>query len=114
MLARDQSRLPSGRSMRFTSSPVNGAYSRATPRNRSPIYLVIRLQPKALTNEHRERRKALAQRFFMRNYSAPRRSVITLGFLPGRYIDAPQHGERGGFLARVANLVQFFVPVFHA
>ena len=26
MLARDQSRVPPGRSMRFTSSPVNGAY----------------------------------------------------------------------------------------
>jgi hypothetical protein len=26
MLARDQSRIPPGRSIRFTSSPVNGAY----------------------------------------------------------------------------------------
>ena len=40
----DQSRIPPGRSIRLTSSPVNGAYPRATSRNRPPIFQASRRQ----------------------------------------------------------------------
>src|SRR4030095_480166 len=111
MLARDQSRVPPGCSSRLTSSPVNGAH-------------FARHAQKSFANLSKESVAAEASP----NNTAPRNNTAQLFFMDELIRASTQRDEprifvgpihrravtkRSGFFARITNLVQFFVPMFH-
>src|SRR5437016_10008479 len=119
MAAADQSRVPPGRSIRFTSSPVNGAYlarhvqkSPASLSRASVSGFCAGLCEHAQLNTSTTEISA-AQEFFMVQ------SLIR-GFADCDYrrsATRPIHrravAKRSGFFARVTNFIQLFVPPFH-
>src|SRR5436190_13735972 len=119
MAAADQSRVPPGRSIRFTSSSVNGAYL-ARHVQKSPASLsrgsvsgfCAGFREHAQLNTSRIEISA-AQEFFMftslihvfADYDY-RRSAT--GSIHRRAV-----AGRGGFFAHVTNFIQLFVPPLH-
>src|SRR5438874_6584667 len=113
MLACDQSRIPPGRSIRFTSSSVNGAYfarhdqkSFANFCNESACVWLLANRASALRKTAAQKRVTAALSIGASVQRDDRRRQT-------RPIHRHAGTERGGFVARVTNTVQFIIPALN-
>src|SRR5213592_207595 len=112
MLASDQSRIPPGRSIRLTSSPVNGAYFARQAQKSSANLIKESGCVWLLANRASELKKTL-RRNFSRTDSIRGSAHGNDRWRKTRAIHRHAVAERGGFIARVANMIQLVIPAFH-